>query len=57
MVERIGIPRFASEDEERQFWATHDSIDFADGAEEVTLEYGETPNRTGSISRESCYEN
>lgn len=24
------IPRFESEDEEREFWATHDSADFVD---------------------------
>lgn len=24
------IPRFASEDEEREFWATHDSTDYVD---------------------------
>ena len=33
------IPRFASEDEERDFWATHDSVDFLEGAEPVNLEY------------------
>jgi len=33
------IPRFASEDEERDFWATHDSVDFLEGAEQVNLEY------------------
>ena len=31
------IPRFASEDEERAFWATHDSMDFLEGAEEVNF--------------------
>ena len=35
------IPRFASEDEERDFWATHDSVDFLEGAEQVNLEYVE----------------
>ena len=33
------IPRFASEDEERDFWATHDSVDFLEGAEQVNFEY------------------
>ena len=33
------IPRFTSEDEERDFWATHDSADFLEGAEQVNLEY------------------
>ena len=33
------IPSFKDEDEERDFWATHDSIDFLEGAEQVNLEY------------------
>jgi predicted DNA binding CopG/RHH family protein len=24
------IPKFSSEDEEREFWATHDSVDYVD---------------------------
>ena len=32
------IPRFQSEDEERAFWATHDSVNFLEGAEQVNLE-------------------
>ncbi len=35
----IEIPRFKSEDEERDFWATHDSVDFLVGTEQVNLEY------------------
>ncbi len=35
----IEIPRFKSEDEERDFWATHDSVAFMEGAEQVNLEY------------------
>ena len=35
----IEIPRFKSEDKERDFWATHDSVDFLEGAEQVNLEY------------------
>ncbi len=35
----IEIPRFKSEDEERDFWATHDSVDFLEGVEQVNLEY------------------
>ena len=33
------IPRFKPEDEEREFWATHDSSEYVDwsGAETVTL--------------------
>jgi len=35
----IEIPKFKSEDEERAFWATHDSVGFLEGAEQVNLEY------------------
>ena len=60
----IEIPRFKSEDEERDFWATHDSVDFLEGAEQVNLEYvgrerefilmpsaESEPFHTGSINR------
>ena len=33
------IPTFKSEDEEREFWATHDSVDFLTGAEQANIEY------------------
>ncbi len=59
----IEIPRFKGEDEERDFWATHDSVGFLEGAEQVNLEYVErerefilipsaesTSFRTGSIN-------
>jgi predicted DNA binding CopG/RHH family protein len=29
-VDLKGIPKFESEDEEREFWATHDSTDYID---------------------------
>jgi len=38
------IPAFNSEDEEREFWASQDSTDFLDGAEQVTLEFVESKN-------------
>ena len=60
----IEIPRFKSEDEERNFWATHDSTDFLEGAEQMNLEYvgrerefilvppaESEPFHTGSINR------
>ena len=31
------IPKFKTEDEEREFWATHDSTDFIDWKKAVTL--------------------
>ena len=44
------IPEFNSEGEERQFWGTHDSIDYIEGAEQVKLDRnypvsGATPMR------------
>lgn len=30
------IPEFANEDEEREFWATHDATDYLDETEEMT---------------------
>ena len=33
------LPQFANEDEEREFWATHDSADYLDTATPVFLEY------------------
>lgn len=39
-IKMLEIPKFESEDEERDFWAGHDSTDFLEGAEQVTLEYG-----------------
>lgn len=38
-IKMLEIPKFESEDEERDFWARHDSTDFLEGVEEVTLQY------------------
>lgn len=39
------IPKFASEDEEREFWATHSSTDYIDWSKaEVIREKGAFPN-------------
>ena len=40
------IPLFRSEDEEREFWATHDSVEFLKGVEPVSLEY--VRNKSGA---------
>ena len=32
------IPKFDSEDEEREFWATHDSTDYVDWSEAERVE-------------------
>jgi len=44
------IPKFKSEDEEREFWATHDFADFIDQFEEVELDLSKLKPTTESIS-------
>ena len=51
------IPKFDSEDEEREFWATHDSADYVDWSEAEQVEMANLkpsmsslPDRTVSIS-------
>ena len=46
-VEGKNIPRFKSEDEERAFWATHDSVNYLEGAEQVNLE----PDEGGLLTK------
>ena len=48
------IPRFASEDEERAFWATHDSVNFLEGAEQLNLECLEEKHKTTLASAAEC---
>lgn len=36
---REPIPEFQSEDEEREFWATHDSTDFVDWSRAEPVQY------------------
>jgi len=45
------IPRFHTEDEEREFWATHSSMDYVDWskAEFVTLPNLKRPTKTISL--------
>ncbi|HLI06702.1 MAG TPA: CopG family antitoxin [Ktedonobacteraceae bacterium] len=49
------IPHFDNEDEEREFWATHDSTGFFhwDGAEEVPSFHNLKPS-TRSVPRWRC---
>jgi hypothetical protein len=44
------IPRFKTEDEEREFWATHDSIDHVDWGRG---KFASFPNLKPSISNQS----
>ena len=44
------IPRFKNEDEEREFWATHDATDYFDYFKPVELDLSELKPSTESIS-------
>ena len=43
-------PRFSSEDEERQFWATHDAVDYVDWSKAVLGTFPELKPSTAAIS-------
>jgi len=50
------IPRFNSEDEERNFWAIHDSVGFIEGTDPISFEYEEgNSNITGSNPQTRFY--
>jgi len=51
-IKMLEIPKFESEDEERDFWARHDSTDFLEGAEEVTLQYAGKETTSGEVYEE-----
>ena len=44
------IPKFRNEDEEREFWATHDSTDYFDYFKPVKLDFSELKPSTETIS-------
>ena len=44
------IPRFRNEDEERQFWASHDTIDYLDEFEPVELDLSELKPSTRPVT-------
>ena len=44
------MPKFKSEDEEREFWATHDLTDYLDQFERVELDLSKLKPTTESIS-------
>ena len=43
------IPKFDSEDEEREFWATHDSADYVDWSETERVEMPNLKQSTSSL--------
>lgn len=51
-IKMLEIPKFESEDEERDFLAEHDSTDFLEGAKQVTLEYEEKRATSKEIYKE-----
>ncbi len=48
--ERKPIPRFASEDEERKFWATHDTTEYFDSSRMVRAAFPNLKPTTRTIS-------
>jgi predicted DNA binding CopG/RHH family protein len=44
------IPRFESEDEEREFWAIHDSADYVDWSRAKTVSFPQLKPSTRTIS-------
>ena len=44
------IPKFKNEDEERKFWATHDTTDYFDLSKPVELDLSKLKPTTKSIS-------
>ena len=44
------IPKFKNEDQERDFWATHDATDYFDTSHEITLDLSKLKPTTESIS-------
>jgi len=44
------IPKFKNEDEERDFWATHDATDYFDMSKPVKLDLSKLKPTTESIS-------
>lgn len=44
------IPRFKNEDEERDFWDTHDATDYFDFSKPIKLDFSKLKPTTESIS-------
>lgn len=44
------IPKFKNEDEEREFWATHDTTEYFDTSQPVELDLSELKPSTKSIT-------
>ena len=44
------IPKFKNEDEERDFWATHDATDYFDFSDEVKLDLSQLKPSTRPIT-------
>jgi predicted DNA binding CopG/RHH family protein len=47
---RKPIPRFATEDEEREFWASHDTVDYFDWGKGVPARFPSLKPSTTTIS-------
>ena len=47
---KIKIPQFKNEDEERNFWATHSTVDYLDSFKSVQFDLSELKPSTKTIS-------
>jgi predicted DNA binding CopG/RHH family protein len=47
---RKALPHFANEDEEREFWASHDTVDYFDWSKAVRATFPELKPSTRTIS-------
>ncbi len=50
MKQRKGIPKFENEDQEREFWAEHDSTEFIDWSQAETAIFPRLKPTTKTIS-------
>lgn len=50
LIQSTEIPRFVNEDEEREFWATHDSSEYIDWDEASAAVFPQLRPTTKSIS-------
>lgn len=44
------VPKFKNEDEEREFWATHDFTDYLDQFKEVKMDFSKLKPSTASVT-------
>jgi hypothetical protein len=51
IVKKKTIPKFKTEDEEREFWATHDSTDFIDWSKAAKITFPKLKRSANKVNR------